>query len=137
MGRPKRRRLGQNFLVDPRVIERIAALTQPTPGRVLEIGPGMGALTEHLLELSASLTAVEFDSRAVAYLENKFPADKYPFFRLLNEDILKVNINDYFDDELKAGKKLKVIGNIPYNISSEIIFSVFLKKNSRKTYSIK
>jgi 16S rRNA (adenine1518-N6/adenine1519-N6)-dimethyltransferase len=115
--------LGQNFLIDKNVIHKIInSFGIRENDTVLEIGPGMGALTEHLLELSASLTAVEFDSRAVAYLENKFPADKYPFFRLLNEDILKVNINDYFDDELKAGKKLKVIGNIPYNISSEIIF---------------
>ena len=68
MGRPKRRRLGQNFLVDQTVAERIAATLVDEPARILEIGPGRGALTEHLLERFDHVLALELDVKLVPQL---------------------------------------------------------------------
>ena len=115
--------LGQNFLRDRNLIDKIINTLGLNPQDiVLEIGPGTGALTEHLLDAGVSLTAVEYDKRAVDFLKEKFPQNRFPFFRLLNADIRNINIADLFNTEISDGEKVKVIGNIPYNISSDIIF---------------
>ena len=105
--------LGQHFLKDLGVAQRIAETIQT--GRVLEIGPGMGVLTQFLLRNSAiDLTAVELDRDSVAYLK-----EWYPELSLIEGDFLKLDLDKVFPEG-----EFSVIGNYPYNISSQIFFRV-------------
>ena len=113
--RPKKF-LGQHFLTDLSVAERIAdTLEEYKSLPVLEIGPGMGVLTQFLIEKGHDLKVVELDRDSVAYLEKNFPALKG---RIIEADFLKLNLDDLYKGEFC------VIGNYPYNISSQIFFKV-------------
>jgi len=108
------KRLGQNFMVDRRAVERIAAAAELQPDdHVLEIGPGVGTLTGRLLELAGDVVAVELDSRMVAALRELYGAR--PNLRLIAGDILKVDPATLF-----AGP-YKVVANVPYYITSAIL----------------
>lgn len=110
--RPKKA-LGQHFLTDQRVAERIAAtLDGQGDMPVLEIGPGTGALTQYLLRPGRELTAIEIDSESVECLRERFPD-----LRLIEGDFLQMDVA-----ELMGGKPFCLIGNYPYNISSQIFF---------------
>ena len=110
--------LGQHFLTDLNVARRIAE-TQ-TAGRVLEIGPGMGVLTQFLLKnKDIDLTAIELDRESVAYLK-----EWYPELTLIEGDFLKLDL-----DKLYPEGEFGVIGNYPYNISSQIFFKVLEYKD--------
>ena len=110
--------LGQHFLTDLNVARRIAE-TQ-TAGRVLEIGPGMGVLTQFLLKnKDIDLTAIELDRESVAYLK-----EWYPELKLIEGDFLKLDL-----DKLYPEGEFGVIGNYPYNISSQIFFKVLEYKD--------
>ncbi len=112
---PPKKSLGQNFLIDNNISRKIIEeLNIQENDIVLEIGPGTGALTTLLLERNIELTLVELDHRAVSLLKEKF-ANKS--FNIIQNDIRKVDLN-----EIANGKKLKVIGNIPYYISADILF---------------
>jgi 16S rRNA (adenine1518-N6/adenine1519-N6)-dimethyltransferase len=116
--KPKKH-LGQHFLADPNIARRIvAALQLPADVRqVLEIGPGMGVLTQYLLENPAYTTSVvEIDTESVAYLKQHYPA-LAP--RIFATDFLKQDLGQLF-----PGQPLAIIGNFPYNISSQIFFAV-------------
>lgn len=108
-----RRRFGQNFLVDRNVIAKIVDAIDPAPSDiVVEIGPGKGALTEPLLELLPALQAVEIDRDLAASLRERFPADRL----IVHEaDALRFDFST-----LPA--PLRVVGNLPYNISSPLLF---------------
>ncbi|MCR4665386.1 MAG: 16S rRNA (adenine(1518)-N(6)/adenine(1519)-N(6))-dimethyltransferase RsmA [Paludibacteraceae bacterium] len=107
--------LGQHFLRDLSVAKRIADTV--TAGPVMEIGPGMGVLTGFLLDKEdIDLTAVELDHESVLYLENTLMPNYR--FRLIEGDVLKMDWGGMFDG------KFSVIGNYPYNISSQIFFKV-------------
>jgi 16S rRNA (adenine1518-N6/adenine1519-N6)-dimethyltransferase len=109
------RRLGQHFLVRQSVLEGIArAACADCPGPVIEIGPGKGALTAHLLALAARVIAIEVDPVLVQYLRSKFRAS--PGLELIENDILKV--------DLAALDPSVVVGNLPYYITSPIIEKV-------------
>jgi 16S rRNA (adenine1518-N6/adenine1519-N6)-dimethyltransferase len=113
--RPKKA-LGQHFLKDLHIAERIAdTLTSYKRLPVLEIGPGMGVLTRPLLDAGHDLTVVELDLESVAYLEKNFPSLKG---RILADDFLRLNLSALFP------MPFCVIGNYPYNISSQIFFKV-------------
>ncbi|HEY0433961.1 MAG TPA: 16S rRNA (adenine(1518)-N(6)/adenine(1519)-N(6))-dimethyltransferase RsmA [Chitinophagaceae bacterium] len=104
--------LGQHFLHDQKVVDRIlAALSGCTFDQLLEIGPGGGALTRHLLELKVNFRAVEIDAEKVDYLLAAFPVIHG---KLLNEDVLSL--------QPPFTGRFAVIGNFPYNISTEILF---------------
>ena len=108
--------LGQNFLKDLQIAERIAdTLSEYKQLPVLEIGPGMGVLTQFLLNKEHDLTVVELDMESVDYLEQNFPALQG---RILAEDFLRLDLSKLFPDQFC------VIGNYPYNISSQIFFKV-------------
>jgi len=113
---PIRKSWGQNFLIDDNTINKIIKIIKPNKNDViLEIGPGHGALTSQLLSLSKKLYAVEIDPLICKRLENK-----YKNLQLYNEDILKwENQNIRYN---------KIVGNIPYNISSQIIFKFLSHK---------
>lgn len=114
--RPKKS-LGQNFLTNSAVADRIVELSGVVRGdNVLEIGPGRGFLTERLVSTGADVTAVELDDSLSEYLVERF--GKNSNFRLIHSDILKVNLMEVFAE---AEGRIKVVSNIPYNISSPII----------------
>lgn len=114
-----RKRFGQHFLHDPAVIERIAAAIAPANNEALvEIGPGRGALTRRLLASDCgSLDAIEIDRDLAAVLREEFGGDSR--FRLHNEDALRV---DFGTLARQRSRPLRVVGNLPYNISTPLLF---------------
>lgn len=112
--RPKKA-LGQHFLTDQSVARRIADTLADYVGLpVLEIGPGMGVLTQYLIEAGHDLCVVEIDRESVEYLGDHFPALDG---RVIADDFLTMNLDTLFD-----GRDFAIIGNYPYNISSQIFF---------------
>lgn len=113
--RPKKA-LGQHFLTDLEIARDIADTVSEYKGvPVLEVGPGMGVLTQFLLEQGHDLKVVELDGESVEYLDKNFPALKG---KIIEEDFLELNLDTVFDG------KMCIIGNYPYNISSQIFFKV-------------
>ncbi len=111
-----RKRFGQNFLRDPQVIARIVQAIGPKPGdRLVEIGPGRGAMTYPLLEAAGSLTAIEIDRDLVPLLQTEAPA--HGQLELIEADVLTVDFTD-----LAGEGRLRVVGNLPYNISTPVLF---------------
>ena len=109
-----KKRFGQNFLVDQNIIEKIAASANITAGeRVIEIGPGRGALTGELIAAGGVVKAVEIDRDLQSYLLEKFASVEN--FSLVPQDILQTRLEDV------AAPKFKVVGNLPYNISTAIL----------------
>ncbi|AMO74176.1 MULTISPECIES: 16S rRNA (adenine(1518)-N(6)/adenine(1519)-N(6))-dimethyltransferase RsmA [Pseudomonas] len=112
-----RKRFGQNFLHDAGVIHRILRAIAPKEGQhLLEIGPGQGALTEGLVDSGAQLDVIELDLDLIPQLKWRFGLK--PNFRLHQGDALKFD----FATLPQAGEKLRVVGNLPYNISTPLIF---------------
>lgn len=120
------KRLGQHFLVDQNIINQIierSGLTQEDD--VFEIGPGMGALTIPMAKVVNSVTAVEKDKRLVDYLKQELLENDINNVTVINNDILKYD----FQELAGIGKnKFKVMGNLPYNISSPLLAKLFLNK---------
>jgi 16S rRNA (adenine1518-N6/adenine1519-N6)-dimethyltransferase len=113
-GHAPRKRFGQHFLADPAVIHAIVAAIDPRPGEPLvEIGPGLGAMTDPLVERSGRLTVVELDRDLAARLRRR------PELRVIESDVLRV---DFGALAAEAGARLRVVGNLPYNISTPILF---------------
>lgn len=109
-----RRRFGQNFLIDVGVIERLVRAIAPSlEQNLVEIGPGQGALTEHLIGRSATLQLIEIDRDLVAWLQQRFPQ-----VTVHSADALKVQYDALFDPP----RPLRVVGNLPYNISTPLLF---------------
>jgi len=113
-----RKRFGQNFLHDSNVIHNIINSIGVAPGQnVVEIGPGMGALTEQLLQKTAgNLTAIELDRDLVSLLQTRF--SDYPDFKIDQADALKFD----FSQIATENEPLRIVGNLPYNISTPLIF---------------
>lgn len=114
MGRPKRRRLGQNFLVDETIAEKIAAALAEEPARVLEIGPGRGALTEVLLERFGRVLALELDEQLVPALVQRFGGYGLD---VRHSDAL----SDDLDSILAAESPWQVASNLPYSVGTAIL----------------
>ncbi|GJL82442.1 MAG: ribosomal RNA small subunit methyltransferase A [marine bacterium B5-7] len=111
-----KKRLGQHFLNDEGVIRSIIQRFALRPdSRVVEIGPGTGAITASLLDAGVHLTAVEFDRDMHVVLKQRFAGN--PRFELIEDDILNTSIT-----ALAADGRLRIIGNLPYNIASAIVF---------------
>ena len=109
-----RKRFGQHFLADDAVIDDIVRAIDPQPGQaVVEIGPGLGAMTFPLLERCKALTVIELDRNLAARLR------KQPGLAVIEADVLNV---DFAALAMAAGQKLRVVGNLPYNISTPILF---------------
>jgi len=111
--------LGQHFLKDQSVAEKIVKSIASTNENILEIGPGMGILTNFLLQKNnINLKVIEIDAESVAYLQIK-----YPSLQIIAGDFLKLNVEEL------CGSPLTVIGNFPYNISSQILFKILGNKD--------
>jgi len=117
-GHQARKRFGQNFLEDDFVIDQIVSGINPMPGdQMVEIGPGLGAITEHLLAmLEGHLQVVELDRDLIPVLRTKF--FNYEGFTIHEADALKFDFNKISSQE----HPLRVVGNLPYNISTPLIF---------------
>lgn len=119
-----KKHLGQHFLMDETIAKDIAnALSEKGYGQIIEIGPGMGVLTKYLLEKEQKVIALELDRDSVAYLHETFPIEnlklntKSEHFEIVEGDFLKLNLNAIFNQ-----KQTAIIGNFPYNISTQIVF---------------
>lgn len=118
--RPKKF-LGQNFLVDKNIAKKIiSSLEISKEDNILEIGPGQGALTIFLVDQGSNYSAVELDKGIFEKLKEEY-GDR---INLIHNDFLKLDRKDFLD-LIKGGGKLKIIGNIPYNITTEILFRIF------------
>ena len=112
---PARKRFGQHFLTDPSILSRIVSALDPKPEEtVVEIGPGRGALTEHLIQRGARVTAIEIDPKLVPLLRSRF-ADELRL-TVVEADVLETSLGEV------GGAGYALVGNIPYNITTPIIF---------------
>jgi len=114
------KRFGQNYLKDANILKKIVDEVNPKHGdNLLEIGPGHGALTAELLKRIDQITAVEIDNRVIEDLTKKFPQ-----LKIVGGDFLSLDLNEFIDENKK---KLRVAGNIPYNLTSPILFKLIRK----------
>lgn len=123
-----KKHLGQHFLRDENIAQKIAdSLSLKNYDNVLEIGPGMGVLTKYLLDKKITTHVIEIDKESVAYLKSNFLtlAD-----RVIEEDFLKYDLNCIFNDQPFA-----IIGNYPYNISSQIVFKTIEMRDQVPEFS--
>ena len=110
------KKFGQNFLIDPHVLDKIIAAAEITKDDfVLEIGPGIGTLTQYLAEAAREVVAVEIDSTLIPILEDTLSA--YDNVSVINEDVLKVDLRK-LAEERNGGKPIKVVANLPYYITT-------------------
>ncbi|NNC70986.1 MAG: 16S rRNA (adenine(1518)-N(6)/adenine(1519)-N(6))-dimethyltransferase RsmA [Flavobacteriaceae bacterium] len=123
-----KKHLGQHFLRDENIAKNIAdSLTEKGYHDVLEIGPGMGVLTKYLLEKKFTTYVIEIDQESVAFLKAHYLnlTD-----RIISKNFLKINLDDYFDN-----RPLAIIGNFPYNISSQIVFKTLENRHRIPEFS--
>lgn len=114
--------LGQNFLINSEVVEKIIESSElSTDDLVIEIGPGLGTLTKYLLEKAGKVICIELDTRMVKILKNRFASRDN--FEIINEDVLKVNLNKIIKENKSTGKikNVKIVANLPYYITTPII----------------
>lgn len=117
------KKFGQNFLIDTRVLEKIVSAADITKDdMVLEIGPGIGTMTQYLCEAAREVVAVEIDKNLIPILEDTLSA--YDNVSIINEDVLKVDIKA-LADEKNGGRPIKVVANLPYYITTPIIMGLF------------
>ncbi|MBP5669326.1 MAG: ribosomal RNA small subunit methyltransferase A, partial [Lachnospiraceae bacterium] len=117
------KKFGQNFLIDTSVLERIVAAAQITKDDfVLEIGPGIGTMTQYLAEAAGQVVAVEIDKALIPILEETLA--EYTNVTVINADVLKLDLKQ-LADERNGGKPIKVVANLPYYITTPIIMSLF------------
>ena len=118
------KRFGQNFLIDTRVLDKIISASGITKDdMILEVGPGIGTMTQYLCESARKVVAVEIDKNLIPILEND-TLKEYDNVRVINEDILKLDINKLVEEE-NDGKPIKVVANLPYYITTPIIMGLF------------
>ena len=121
--------LGQNFLINKEVLESIVNSSEINKDdMVIEIGPGLGTLTKYLLEKAGEVLCIEIDSKMIKILNNRF--NKYENFQIINEDVLKVDLNKIISEKKRQGKvkKVKIVANLPYYITTPIIMKLLEDK---------
>lgn len=117
------KKFGQNFLIDPHVLEKIIAAAQITKDDfVLEIGPGIGTMTQYLAEAAREVTAVEIDRNLIPILHETLA--EYENVTVINQDVLKTDIAA-LAKEKNEGRPIKVVANLPYYITTPIIMSLY------------
>ncbi len=117
------KKFGQNFLIDTHVLDKIIASAEVGKDDcVLEIGPGIGTMTQYLAENAREVVAVEIDKALIPILEDTL--SEYDNVTVINEDILKVDINKIVEEK-NNGQPIKVVANLPYYITTPIIMGLF------------
>lgn len=121
------KKLGQNFLINDEVINGIVEASNiQKEDLVIEIGPGLGTLTSELLENAGKVIAIELDENMLPILNDRFKL--YDNFELLNEDVLKVDLNKLISENMGGLSKAKVVANLPYYITTPIIMKLLENK---------
>lgn len=129
--------LGQNFLINSEVVESIVNSSEISEeDMVIEIGPGLGTLTKYLLEKAGKVLCIELDTRMIEILEDRFSI--YKNFEVINEDVLKVNLNEIIKQNKKDGKikNVKIVANLPYYITTPIIMKLLEDKLDIKSITV-
>jgi len=117
------KKFGQNFLIDTHVLDKIIRAANITKDdMVIEIGPGIGTMTQYLAEAAGKVIAVEIDKNLIPILEETL--GDYDNVRVINDDVLKVDLKKLADEE-NGGKPVKVVANLPYYITTPIIMGLF------------
>ena len=117
------KKFGQNFLIDTHVLDKIISAAHITKeDMVLEIGPGIGTMTQYLAEAAGKVIAVEIDKNLIPILSDTL--SEYQNVRIINEDVLKMDLRKLADEE-NGGKAIKVVANLPYYITTPIIMGLF------------
>ena len=118
------KRLGQNFLIDENVVNNIISSAEiSNEDLVIEIGPGLGTLTSRLLEKAGKVICIELDPKMVRIIENRFKL--YKNLEIINEDVLKIDLSKIiFANKVENIKKVKVVANLPYYITTPIIMKL-------------
>lgn len=117
------KKFGQNFLIDPHVLEKIVEAAEITSDDfVLEIGPGLGTMTQYLCECAGSVAAVEIDRNLIPILEENL--SPYDNVKIIHGDILKLDLIDFVNGE-NMGNPIKIVANLPYYITTPIIMKIF------------
>ena len=125
--------LGQNFLIDEQVIEKIFSSSEiGKEDCVIEIGPGLGTLTKELLEKAGKVISIELDKKMIPILKDRFLL--YKNFELINDDVLRVDLKKIIADEKENGfKDVKIVANLPYYITTPIIMKLLEEKLDLKS----
>lgn len=119
------KKFGQNFLIDTHVLDKIIAAAEITKDDfVLEIGPGIGTMTQYLAQAAGKVAAVEIDKALIPILGDTL--SEYDNVMIINEDVLKVDIQKLVEEE-NGGRPVKVVANLPYYITTPIIMGLFEK----------
>lgn len=121
--------LGQNFLINEDVIKKIVESAEITnDDLIIEIGPGLGTLTKHLIDKAGKVICIELDPKMVSILNDRFSL--YSNFEIINNDILKEDLNKLILDEKRTGKikRVKIVANLPYYITTPIIMKLLEEK---------
>jgi 16S rRNA (adenine1518-N6/adenine1519-N6)-dimethyltransferase len=119
--------LGQNFLIDPNILRNItehAGLTKDTAA--IEIGPGIGALTEHLARTSGKVVAFEIDQRLVPILGDTL--SPYDNVKIINKDVLEADVKSIIQEEFKDFEDIMVVANLPYYVTTPIILKLLMER---------
>ena len=121
------KKLGQNFLINDNVIENIIEASNiEEKDLVIEIGPGLGTLTSKLLERAEKVIAIELDDKMISILKDRFKL--YNNFILLNDDVLKIDLNSLIKENVGDLEKIKIVANLPYYITTPIIMKLLEDK---------
>lgn len=129
--------LGQNFLINSEVVEKIIESSElSTDDLVIEIGPGLGTLTKYLLEKAGKVICIELDTRMVKILKNRFASRDN--FEIINEDVLKVDLNKIIKENKSIGKikNVKIVANLPYYITTPIIMILLEEQLDIKSITV-
>lgn len=122
-GMSAKKKFGQNFLIDSGVLDGIVSAAGVTDSDcVLEIGPGIGSLTQYLAEAAGQVVAVEIDKTLIPVLADTL--SEYNNVTVINEDVLKVDIHEIVE-KYNSGRPIKVVANLPYYIITPIIMKLF------------
>lgn len=128
------KKFGQNFLIDTHVLDKIIRSADITKeDMVLEIGPGIGTMTQYLAQAAGKVIAVEIDKNLIPILEDTL--GDYENVRVINEDVLKVDLAELVEKE-NGGKPIKVVANLPYYITTPIIMGLFEKHVPLKSITV-
>lgn len=119
--------LGQNFLIDTNILRNIVDHAQLTEeSGAIEVGPGIGALTEQLAKRSKKVVAYEIDQRLLPILKDTL--EPYPHAKIIHQDILKANVKEMLDTEFKDIKDIMLVANLPYYVTTPIIMKILEEK---------
>ncbi|ALC87107.1 MULTISPECIES: 16S rRNA (adenine(1518)-N(6)/adenine(1519)-N(6))-dimethyltransferase RsmA [unclassified Bacillus (in: firmicutes)] len=119
--------LGQNFIIDPNILRNIVSHADLTKdSAAIEIGPGIGALTEHLARAAGKVVAFEIDQRLLPVLEDTL--SPYDNVEIIHSDILEANVKQIFEDKLTGIKDVMVVANLPYYVTTPILLKLLMDR---------